>query len=126
MSWLVLASLLQVVAAGSSAEAQPRAEAKIACQQKGPDWRRLPMRPADYLAAYPADALRGGVSGSAVLDCVVSSADQPAQCSVVKESPDGAGFGAAAVKLSRFYRFRPPCGADVGHVSLPMGFRAPN
>ena len=52
---------------------------------------------------YPAGALRDGVGGRVILDCIV----QPALsviCGVASESPAGAGFGRAALSASSAYR----------------------
>lgn len=106
--------------ADESSTGRPDCPAKAA-----PDWRRLPMRIEDYRHAYPREALRKGVSGRAVLDCKVSSAHLPADCKVDQEEPAQAGFGEAAIKLSRFYRFRLPCPGEPESVKLPISFQPP-
>ncbi|GAM98146.1 hypothetical protein U91I_01777 [alpha proteobacterium U9-1i] len=52
---------------------------------------------------YPARALREGVGGRVVLDCVVQPALTVA-CSVASETPASAGFGRAALSASSSYR----------------------
>ncbi|GIK50091.1 MAG: hypothetical protein BroJett013_27880 [Alphaproteobacteria bacterium] len=52
---------------------------------------------------YPQRALREGVGGRVVLDCVVQPALDVA-CTVASETPTGEGFGRAALAASSAYR----------------------
>jgi len=63
-------------------------------------------RPHDLDRYYPARALRRGVEGAAVLDCLVSTAGL-LRCAVVSETPQGWGFGEAALAISRDHRMAP-------------------
>ena len=124
MIWtgLVLAVALQ----SESSQASSTPLIATACPKPGvPDWRRLPMDVSDYLRAYPPAALKGALSGRAVVSCGVSSKGEPVDCQVVSEEPQGLGFGDAALKLARFYRFRQPCPGESGQVSLPIAFAPP-
>jgi len=51
-------------------------------------------------AFYPAAALAAGVRGSADLSCGRSRAGALANCTLVSESPEGYGFGDAALALA--------------------------
>ena len=59
-------------------------------------WSR-PPRTTD--ADYPSRALEREISGSAVVQCTAQANGRPANCRVVSETPSGAGFGAAAVRI---------------------------
>jgi hypothetical protein len=54
--------------------------------------------------ALPRKALRAGVSGSALLVCFVRADGQFEKCEVENETPEGFGFGAAALRLGPYYR----------------------
>jgi protein TonB len=71
-----------------------------------PDWLSKPDARA-MSAQFPARPLRMGVSGAATISCVVSASGSLGQCTVVKESPSEFGFGAAALKLAKYFRMRP-------------------
>lgn len=58
---------------------------------------------SDY---FPPAALTNGISGSAVVRCVVAPSGD-SDCSVAQEDPVGWRFGDAATRLSRSWRFSP-------------------
>ncbi len=71
---------------------------------------------------YPVRALDLSRGGQAVLDCVVQPDATLGGCAIVSETPQGLGFGAAGLHLSRLYRMKigaPPAG---GHIQLPIDF----
>lgn len=68
-----------------------------------PRWLRQPRDLARY---YPARALARGITGQAVLDCLVDVAGA-LNCTVISETPENWGFGAAAVRISEDYRMVP-------------------
>lgn len=71
-----------------------------------PDWVRRPTGAA-LMRAYPPNAARDGVAGHARLSCSVRVDGTLTGCAVVDESPVGAGFGRAAMRLSRDFRMSP-------------------
>jgi periplasmic protein TonB len=71
-----------------------------------PDWVRRPSGDA-LMRAYPQRALNAGVTGSATLNCVVRVDGTLSGCSVASETPNGQGFGRAALRLSRDFRMSP-------------------
>lgn len=75
---------------------------------------------------YPAHALKAGQSGSALIDCNVGNDGLLRDCRVQEESPSAAGFGAAAIRMSRYFQME-PVGRDGaptsgGHVRVPIRF----
>jgi protein TonB len=93
-----------------------------------PDWLKRPSG-EDLANVYPERAQRMNVNGHAELDCVVTVQGAVANCQVVSESPADQQFGAAAMKLTRYFKMRPQTrdGQPVGgaHVRIPIGFVVP-
>jgi protein TonB len=60
-----------------------------------------------------------------VLQCVFTAAGRLADCTVVSETPAGRRFGAAALKLTRYFRaVAKPAGASLAGkpITLPITF----
>lgn len=90
------------------------------------DWIREPNA-RDFARFFPDEALDSGQSGRVVLDCVIVGNGR-LDCSVAQESPQGFGFGRAAMGISRQLRVQPtmPDGSSASgrHLRLPLNFRA--
>jgi TonB family protein len=75
---------------------------------------------------FPADA--NGAQGKAMIECIVSTRGLLEKCSVALETPQGHGFGAAALAMSSVFLMRPMTrdGLPVGgaRVVIPIGFAA--
>lgn len=68
-----------------------------------PHWVR---RPSDLARYYPRRAATMNVEGMAMLDCVVRTSGA-LDCAVVSETPEGWGFGAAALRIAGEHRMTP-------------------
>lgn len=59
-----------------------------------------------YARVYPPAAIRNGVEGRAMLECLVGETGY-LRCAVTEDSPEGAGFGDAALRVSTEFRVAP-------------------
>jgi protein TonB len=68
-----------------------------------PVWITRPRNPERF---YPREAFMQGLAGEVVLDCDVDEAGRLA-CVVASETPEGRGFGDAALRLANAHVMRP-------------------
>lgn len=68
-----------------------------------PRWLRVPR---DLERYYPRRALQAGVTGNVQLDCLVSTTGA-LHCTVISETPENWGFGAAAIRISQQHQMVP-------------------
>ncbi|MDE2357331.1 MAG: energy transducer TonB, partial [Alphaproteobacteria bacterium] len=91
-----------------------------------PDWISRPSGD-EVNQYYPDRAQRMNVQGRAELECIVTVKGTLTGCTIISESPADQQFGAAAMKLTRFFKMRPQTrdGQPVGgaHVIIPIAFR---
>jgi protein TonB len=71
-----------------------------------PDWLSRPDS-GDLDRFYPERAKEDGVTGRATISCTVTARGTLTGCSVVSESPAGAGFGQATIRAASRFRMRP-------------------
>lgn len=90
-----------------------------------PDWVRKPTA-MEINEVYPLRSSMIGEKGEVVIACSVALSGMAENCRVVSESPEGRGFGEAALKASKVMRFRPAMrdGRPVADawVSVPLNF----
>ncbi|MET0182079.1 MAG: energy transducer TonB [Caulobacterales bacterium] len=91
----------------------------------GARWVRQPSG-AEFERYYPERAAERGRSGQVILDCLVGAGGEIA-CAVLSETPPGWGFGAAALRISRYFEMAPQMADGQptagGHVRVPISFR---
>jgi protein TonB len=71
-----------------------------------PKWLSRPSA-EEMSRYYPERAIDQGLTGQATLFCSVVASGKLADCRVVSETPAGAKFGDAALKLAGFFRMSP-------------------
>lgn len=103
------------------------AQADPARTIRNPDWVQKPTGD-DMERFYPSKAKEQFVSGRAVITCDVDADGRLIGCVVMRESPEGYGFGDAALSLSPMFRMSPKLidgkPVDGGVVTVPIIFEA--
>lgn len=81
-------------------------------------WLHYPT-PAETRRYWPAVALQKRRSGRVLLSCIVPRPGPPKRCTVAAETPQGHGFGAAALQMSAIFLIRPVTRDEVT-VDMPI------
>jgi TonB family protein len=93
-----------------------------------PDWSRRPNG-ADVARFYPREALAQRLDGMAVMQCRVDRAGGLSACAIVREGPQGLGFGAATLQMAPLFQMKPKSvngrPVDGGVVRIPVRFKLP-
>ena len=91
-----------------------------------PEWEQRP-RGEDMKQFYPPEAEKRRLAGETTLQCRVELSGALTACKVLRQSPKGAGFGEAGLKLTTLFRMKPMSqdGTPVagGIVRIPIAFR---
>ena len=118
---------IQRVAQVTQGKATP--EAGLAAYLQSPNWTRRPGV-EDLMKVYPPEAVRSRIEGDVLLHCHVLATGKLSDCGVLRETPQGAGFGAAALELTDLFEAReqvpdggPKRGTD---IRIPIRFRMPS
>jgi TonB family protein len=89
------------------------------------DWLRKPTS-EDLIDAWPLEAWKQRLGGSAMVDCRVDTGGRLTDCVVLAEDPPGRHFGEAAVYLTPRFLLKPAtvAGTPVDSVvQIPLNFR---
>ena len=93
-----------------------------------PGWSKAP-KPEDMMKAYPPEAARAALAGTAILECTVGAAGELTACVASEETPAGSGFGEASMAMASKFQMptKAPSGAStVGRtVRFPIQWLAP-
>ncbi|MDB5472332.1 MAG: TonB family protein [Caulobacter sp.] len=92
-----------------------------------PGWK-TPPGVDRVMRAYPVEAFKQGVSGTAKLNCLITVDGRVTDCQILSETPPGYGFGRAAIVVAQASEFHPLTVDGVAtetRVRIPMSFTAP-
>lgn len=107
---------------------KPNLLVPVRVREATPPWLRHPSL-QEQVATYPELAARTGREGHASMSCVVAKDGEMNDCVVVEETPQGAGFGKAALELAHFFQIKPY--SELGfplagmRIGIPVAFRMP-
>ena len=122
---LIVAFALLAASPALAAPPEPGPGDKV----EDPDWLVKPEG-ADTIKYYPDVVSDRSISGSVVLDCVITERGRVDSCKIQQESPYGLGFGDASIKLLRdkgVFKPRKINGKPVeGEVTVPFSIMSPS
>jgi TonB family protein len=78
----------------------------LAPATEGPRWMQKPSG-ADIARNYPHKARLDDVEGDTVMECLVRLDGTVSDCVITSETPAGAGFGAATLRVAKHFRMEP-------------------
>lgn len=93
-----------------------------------PGWSKGP-KPEDMMRAYPPEAARAALAGSATLECTVGTSGELTACVASDETPAGSGFAAASLAVAPKFQMstKAPSGASTAGrtVRFPIQWMVP-
>lgn len=119
----MLTLLIAALLAGQEAAPPPPGSGTVIVKRA--DWVARPDI-KDIIRVYPKLAGRLSIDGRAIVGCRIRLTGLAENCAVLSETPDGLGFGAAAVQLAQTARFSPELrdgvAVDGGTIRIPINF----
>jgi TonB family protein len=118
--------LLSLALAAMAMTDPPNAGVSAPHAHTNPDWLRKPTL-NDLIPVWPTAELSRGRGGRVLLTCQVTVSGFAEGCVVKSETPEGVGFGAAALSVTRQMLFKPATddGTPVpSKVTVPVVFPA--
>lgn len=124
----MLALLLSMLLSEAAPAPAPAPTAQTPSTITQADWLRKPTA-EDLARYYPDQAVRTNQSGRVIFECSAEKDGSLANCRVLEESPQGMGFGDAALKLAALFKMRPMTKDGVpvagGTIRIPIRFLLP-
>jgi TonB family protein len=115
---VLAAILLSQAAPGAVVAAAPSPPADVDLRN-APHWLLLPTV-AEVARAYPDAARRRSLAGQAVLACTLDADGWLRACRVAVETPQGYGFGQAAMSLAGRFKMSPLTAAGESVEGRPI------
>jgi hypothetical protein len=133
MLLLILAAAAPA-AAEAPAQPAPNTVAPVTVTRAQPVVATVKMASDDtaigqYVSIWPTRAWQGGRSGKVTLSCKIDVHGLAEWCKVANETPEGRGFGAAALQLRPMLKLPPATGPDGPHdavMDIAIDFKAPD
>ncbi len=89
------------------------------------DWLRRPTD-VEVSRVYPSLAMQRHITGNVGLSCLADQQGYLKDCVVASETPEGFGFGNAALEITAYMRMRPATNYGIpvkSRVAIPVGFK---
>ena len=104
MNGQTAAALFGLVMLASAAKAETTTISTVDVRTSAPiDWMRRPSA-EDIQRYYPASALQRRLEGRATISCAVNTRGYFQDCLQVSETPQGHGFGDAALRMTPLFK----------------------
>jgi TonB family protein len=128
MKWILGCGLAAGLGATALGWAVAADASTLAPGLKPPEWLHKPHED-DLMSVWPRKALDRGTGGKATIHCKVNTQGVLFGCAVVSEYPEGDGFGAAAIAITRQFQLKPALQDGVpvifDGVTFPIVFPKP-
>jgi TonB family protein len=96
-------------------------------QNSAADWAREPTA-GDLMRVYPEKARAKGIDGTGVIECIATVDGSLRACTIKSESPEGFGFGQAALAMAPQFQMKPEVNGGKRveiKVDIPIRFTGP-
>ena len=114
-----LAATLALTSQPLSPDDSPQRGAPAQLGEHRPRFVRTPSGD-EFEAAYPPEAARRGISGTATMRCAINISGRLEACEILAEEPKGQGFGQATLVLARYFEIVDP--SPSAAITIPIHF----